>query len=111
MDATTTQEALRAVVLDVFIGAAGSGLGRLLIGNHSKTNFLIGTGLPSIYETAEAFGAPGFFDWNDYGAYAAGAGIYAALDWPARKLYENGLTQPIYRALRIQDRRSDFSRD
>jgi len=111
MDTTTAQEALRAVVLDVFIGAAGSGLGRLLIGNHRKTNFLIGTGLPSIYETAEAFGAPGFFDWSDYVAYAAGAAVYSTLEWPARKLYESGFTQPIYRALRIQDQRSDFSRD
>lgn len=63
--------------------------------------------VPNFVTEAFQYGKQGFDPVGDGIAYTLGGFAWYAFDRSARKLYESGLTIPLYKALGIQDQRTD----
>lgn len=101
--------------LDFFGGLSAPILFRAVAGDIIKNriyNAITGCVTVSGSEFSQLIGGQGIdplekatFDPKDFIAYGVGVLAWYLVDYSAKKLYDSGLTRPLYRVLHIRDRR------
>ena len=99
----------------VFRGRIFDGFSSILAALYSKfllnenkfvEHTIVGMFLPCFLEMIQFLGIDGTFDLGDLVAYGVGVSVWMGFDKSAQALYDSNLTKPIYKVMRIQDRRN-----